>query len=95
MFNKLSSDGIKVPGGFATTAWSFDYFLGYNKLKEPLALLMKQLNKQDYSNLKEIGGKARELFHRASLPDRLKKEILTSYTELGNGSFLPVAVRNS
>ena len=95
MFNKLSSRGINVPDGFATTAHSFEYFLDHNKLKEPLALLMKQLNRQDYSNLKEIGSKARELFLNAILPGGLAEEIIESYKELCNGSNLAVAVRSS
>src|SRR6185503_19958138 len=82
MFTQLSVRGIKVPDGFATTALAFDNYLDYNKLKQPLALLMQGLNRNDYSNLNEIGCKARELILQAKLPESLVTAIIESYSEL-------------
>ncbi|HEY6504894.1 MAG TPA: phosphoenolpyruvate synthase [Chitinophagaceae bacterium] len=95
MFSRLSVKGIKVPDGFATTARAFNDFLDQNKLKQPLALLMQNLDRKDYSNLKETGKKARELFLQASLPGELVKAIIESYKELCNGNYSEVAVRSS
>lgn len=36
MFSKLSSKGISVPDGFATTAYSFEEFLTQNSLHSKL-----------------------------------------------------------
>ena len=61
MFNKLSSKGIRVPDGFATTAFAFRKFLQHNKIEEQLKQLMALLDKKNYSNLDEVSGKARAL----------------------------------
>ena len=61
MFSKLSSKGIPVPDGFASTTFAFEEFLTQNLLQLPLNDLMLQLDKKDYLNLKETGAKARKL----------------------------------
>ena len=33
MFTQLSSKGVNVPDGFATTAFSFWYYIDHNKLR--------------------------------------------------------------
>src|SRR4026207_1969980 len=71
MFSKLSSKGIPVPDGFATTAFAFDEFLSTNGLHSRLKDLIEQLDKKNYSNLKETGAKARALLLEAKLPGQL------------------------
>lgn len=94
MITSLSSAGIKVPEGFATTAEAFWYFLDSNKLREPLQQLMEQLNRSNYSNLKQIGSKARQLIHNATIPSDLAENIMHTYFNLcGPGE--AVAVRSS
>ena len=61
MFSKLSSKGIPVPDGFATTTFAFEEFLTQSSLHSSLHDLMLQLDKKDYLNLKETGAKARKL----------------------------------
>src|SRR5665647_362777 len=82
MFSKLSAKGIKVPDGFATTAHAFWHFLDYNSIRQPLQQLMQQLDKKNFTNLKEIGGNARKLIMDVWLPDELEDEIVTAYKEL-------------
>jgi pyruvate,water dikinase len=95
MISRLSSKGISVPNGFATTAFAFEEFLSHNSLHVPLTDLLQQLNKDDYSNLKEIGAAARELLLNAKLPPNLVAAISTGYRELCNGHPVEVAVRSS
>ena len=95
MFSKLSAQGIQVPDGFATTATAFWQFLDHNGIRQPLQELMKQLDKQHYSNLKEIGAKARKLMMDAKLPDELMEEIKSFYKELSGTNEIDVAVRSS
>lgn len=95
MFSKLSSKGIKVPNGFATTAHSFWYFLDYNSIRQPLQQLMQQLDKKDFTNLKEIGSNARKLIMDVWLPDELEDEIASAYKELSGENDIEVAVRSS
>ena len=68
MFNKLSSKGIQVPNGFATTTFAFEEFLTHNSLHSPLYDLMQKLDRGKYINLKAIGLQARELLLKASMP---------------------------
>lgn len=95
MFSKLSSKGIPVPDGFATTAFAFEEFLEHNKLHAPLFDLMLQLNKKDFSNLKETGAKARKLLIDAELPKNLQLAIAHAYKQLCGDTYFEVAVRSS
>lgn len=94
MITSLSSAGIRVPEGFATTASAFWYFIDTNKLREPLQNLMAQLKRPDFSNLGEIGSKARQLIRNASIPDDLSEIIMHTYFNLC-GPADAVAVRSS
>ena len=95
MFSKLSSKGIPVPDGFATTAFAFEEFLTHNSLQSLLYDLMLQLNKKNYSNLKEVGTKAKELLLKAELPHNLQLSIIEAYKELCGDTYFEVAVRSS
>ncbi len=95
MFTQLSNKSIKVPNGFATTASAFSYFLEYNGLKKPLQDLMQQLDRKNYSNLKEIGSKARKLLLSAKMPTDLSEVIVEAYKELCGEKYFEVAVRSS
>ena len=95
MFSQLSAQGIQVPDGFATTATAFWQFLDHNGIRQPLQQLLKQLDKQHYSNLKDIGAKARKLIMDAKLPEDLMREIITHYKELSGTNEIDVAVRSS
>lgn len=95
MFSKLSSKGIAVPNGFATTVVAFEEFLTYNSLQPLLYGLMQQLNRKTFSNLKEVGAKARELLLAAKLPINLQDALAGAYKELCGGTYFEVAVRSS
>jgi pyruvate, water dikinase len=95
MFSKLSAKGIKIPDGFATTALAFRNFLNDNKLNDLLQGLLKQLDTQNFSNLKEIGNKAREHMLSAKMPQALQDAIRRAYKELGKDQLIEVAVRSS
>ncbi len=95
MFSKLSAKGIGVPDGFATTTFAFEEFLTYNNLHAPLYDLMQQLDKLNFSNLKEVGIDARALFLNSSMPINLQSAIVQSYKELCGNTNLEVAVRSS
>lgn len=95
MFNQLSGKGIKVPDGFATTSSAFSYFINYNNLGQPLIDLMQKLDRENYSNLKEIGLEARKLLSSAKMPDDLIHEIIDGYKNLCGKNYFEVAVRSS
>jgi pyruvate, water dikinase len=95
MFSNLSSKGIAVPDGFATTTFAFEEFLTHNALHAPLYDLMQQLDKINYSNLKEIGAKARALFLIASIPKNIELAVVHAYKELCGQDYFEMAVRSS
>jgi len=95
MYSQLSSRGIRVPNGFAITSEGFWHFLDYNIIRRPLQEVMHELDKKNFSNLKEIGYKARMLILRGNLPEDLKEDILDSYQSLSGSHEKEVAVRSS
>lgn len=95
ILSQLSSKGIPVPDGFATTAGAFEEFLIHNSLHSPLYDLMQQLDKKNYSNLRETGSKARKLMLDAELPKNFQLAIVHAYKELCGGNYFEVAVRSS
>lgn len=95
MYTKLASKGICVPDGFATTANAFQTFLEENNLKSKLDELLKSLDRKNFSNLKEVGSKARDLMMHADISNSLAKEIIQAYRQLCKDGDKAVAVRSS
>jgi pyruvate,water dikinase len=95
MLCKLSSKGISVPDGFAITAFGFEEFLTYNALHTPLYDLMVELDKKSFSNLADIGTKARGLLLAAKLPHNLQESLINAYNMLCSMEQDAVAVRSS
>src|SRR5688572_18254541 len=95
MFTQLSPTGIKIPDGFATTAFAFKQFLEHNQLSELVQQLMEKLDKEQFSNLKETGHKAREIILAATMPKELEDAIIKAYKELSGKRYVEVAVRSS
>ncbi|GAB2849434.1 phosphoenolpyruvate synthase [Hymenobacter ruber] len=97
LFNRLTSKGISVPNGFATTAAAYWLFLDENHLREPLAALLAQMDNQEFSNLADIGSQARALLSAAPLPAPVATAIEDAYQQLVDGyeHEIQVAVRSS
>lgn len=95
MFSKLTSKGIAVPDGFATTTFAFEEFLIHNSLPSKLDDLMRELDKNNYENLNKTGAKARELMLAGEVPPGLQSSILQAYRELCGEMDCEVAVRSS
>lgn len=96
MFSQLSSKGIKVPNGFAATSAGFWLFIEFNNLKPKLSAVLSELDKKDFSNLRAVGAKARQLIMEAKLPTELGDQIISAYHQLfANAEPGPVAVRSS
>lgn len=95
MYNNLIPQGIRVPNGFAITTTAYKDFINYNSLSAPLNELMKLLDKTDFTNLSEIGLKARKLLLDAKFPLDLQTDITSAYADLSEGNDPAVAVRSS
>jgi pyruvate, water dikinase len=95
MITTLSASGIRVPDGFATTSDAFWLFIDRNNLRLPLFDLLAKLDRQKFSNLKEIGEQARQLILKSPMPSELSESIREAYSELFGGKNMDVAVRSS
>ena len=95
MFTQLSSNGIQVPDGFATTCFAFEEFLTHNALHLPLHNLMSQLDISDFSNLAQTGMQARELIMKGEMPPEFREDIIGAYRQLIGKDDIAVAVRSS
>ena len=95
MITTLSTKGINVPGGFATTSFAFWSFLDANKLRESLQQLMSTLDKKSFSNLKDVGAAARSLILNGTMPGPISSEIINAYKKLCGNEYFEVAVRSS
>ncbi|HTK19470.1 MAG TPA: phosphoenolpyruvate synthase [Mucilaginibacter sp.] len=95
MFAHLVPKGISVPDGFAVTAAGYRYFLSSNHLELPLAKLMGELDRKEFTNLAEIGQKARTLIMNAQMPNDLQMAIVDEYDYVFDFREQAVAVRSS
>jgi len=97
MIRELAGQGVRVPGGFATTAAAYRHLLRSNGLTEPLGGLLTGLDADDLVALQAAGKAARNLLLNATLPADLSEAILAAYRELAtpDGVLPAVAVRSS
>ncbi len=97
MFQQLSSKGINIPDGFATSADAYRKFIRENEIEEKLKETLSSLKADDSEKLQEAGEKCRNLIMEASIPEDIEKAILKSYKELKKRekSLESVAVRSS
>ena len=92
MIRELSAEGVRVPGGFATTAAAYRHFIGSGGLQQQLHAILDGLDGRDIAQLQAAGAAARALLLGTPLPDDLQAAILAAYRQLGQPS---VAVRSS
>lgn len=95
MISQLSSAGVRVPGGFATTAQAFRDFLKYSRLESKISDKLKALNPEDVRELASAGQEIRQWIIEAPFSKEFESAIREEFAKLdsdGNGSF---AVRSS
>jgi pyruvate,water dikinase len=95
LLSQLADAGVRVPGGFATTAQAFRDFLSGTGLDTRIADRLKTLNPDDVRELALAGAQIRQWIVEAPLPKQLHDDIASAFAQLdadGKGSF---AVRSS
>jgi len=97
MISKLTKAGIRVPGGFATTAEAFRRFLDHNNLEQRINDELDTLDVSDVDALQKSGSKIRQWVIDSPLQDDLKHDINTAWHQMNEQSpdELAVAVRSS
>src|SRR5438477_1455293 len=97
MTGALAAAGIRVPGGFATTADAFREFLAADRLDRRIAEKLKSLDCDDVNALAACGKQIRSWVMEAPLPGDLERDIRKFYQELEaqSSSEASFAVRSS
>ncbi|HEU4539638.1 MAG TPA: phosphoenolpyruvate synthase [Jiangellaceae bacterium] len=92
----LGGAGIRVPNGFATTAYAYWRYLDANELRDRIAAEISRLRSD--ATLHEVGTAIRSLFAAAEMPQDLATAITDAYHLLSSESHaeqVDVAVRSS
>ena len=79
MISQLAATGVRVPGGFATTAHAFREFLEFGGLTERIAARLKSLDTDDVRALAEAGTEIRHWIGDAPFPPELEKEVRADF----------------
>lgn len=95
MYNQLTSKGVSIPNGFATTSFAFWEFLKDNYIEVPLKQILTKLDRKHYSNLEIIGQQARELILTENFSSTFSEDIKKAYLDLCGKGLKAVAVRSS
>ena len=97
MIKYLDAAGVRVPGGFATTADAFHDFLGIDGLEGRIKQRLASFDVEDVAELSKAGKEIRAWVLETPLPTRLQTEIGQAYDALADstGEDTSVAVRSS
>lgn len=97
LIGQLAGAGIRVPGGFATTADAFREFLSRDGLDARINERLNRLNPDDVDELARCGAEIRQWIIDTPFQPELEAEIASSYAALTGPQGQPaaVAVRSS
>ena len=82
MISQLAEAGIRVPGGFATTAPAFREYLAHGDLAARITARLQDLDVADVRALAAAGSEIRGWLVAAPLPPALEQEIRGAYAKL-------------
>ncbi len=97
MIHHLAEVGVRVPGGFATTADAYREFLAKDGLDERIQALLDDLDVEDVAKLAQVGPRIRGWILEQPFPAALEAGINDYYQQLvaEAGSEVSWAVRSS
>lgn len=98
MYQKLLKRGVKVPNGFAITAYAYRYLLKKAGIQDDIRRILKGLDTNNLKDLAKRGAAVRATIMRAKFPLELEQDILKNYRLLSKsfkGNNVDVAVRSS
>jgi pyruvate,water dikinase len=79
MISQLAASGVRVPGGFATTAHAFRVFLEQGGLAGRIHAALEALDADDVRALAETGQRIRQWVLDTPFPSELEQEIRKSF----------------
>jgi len=96
MISNLKDSGVKVPGGFATTAEAYRKFIAQSGLDKKISDALSSLDVDDVTALADTGERIRKWMIDTPLPGDLRADIESAYQKLtGGDAEFAVAVRSS
>ncbi len=97
MHQKLTSQGVAVPNGYAITAYAYRYLLKEAGVGAAIEAALAGLDTHDLYNLQERGARVRDIIRTAEFPANLRQEIISAYKRMEDeyGQGVDVAVRSS
>ncbi len=95
MISNLVRLGVRVPGGFATTAQAYRDFLEQGGLAERIRAELDGLDVDDVERLAATGARIRGWILETTFHDRLQQEILAAFDQMDGEAGIAVAVRSS
>lgn len=102
MIQQLAPQGVRVPTGFATTAYAYRHFIRTAGLEEKMRFFFESLDTEDLGSLRRCGQSVRNLILETPFPPELEDAISKAYLNLcartpgqNHSQSLDVAVRSS
>jgi pyruvate,water dikinase len=99
MVSNLSGAGVRVPGGFATTADAYREFLAANGLYDRIRHTVEALDVTDVAELARVGANVRDWIMAQPFPAGFESDLRGAYARLVAGDsqpeFVSWAVRSS
>ncbi len=95
MIGALAQLGVRVPGGFATTADAYREFLQQGGLDARIRAALTGLDIDDVKQLATIGAGIREWILATPFPPALEHAVLEAFRGMSAGREIAVAVRSS
>ena len=96
MISQLAASGVRVPGGFATTAHAFRRFLAHQGLAARIESRLAALNTDDVRALADAGSQIRQWIIATPLPADLEAAVRAAYENLSaDDATATFAVRSS
>lgn len=98
MISRLGHAGVRVPGGFATTADAFHEFLNQASLKNDIEHALKGLDVDDVKALANVGASIRDMIKNTAFTRAFESAVRDAFdalkAQIGHDNFT-VAVRSS
>ena len=96
LISQLAASGVRVPGGFATTAQAFDDFVAHNKLGESIGAILARVDVEDVGALAKAGAEIRAKVEQGAFPPELERQVRDEYARVSGGAAgASFAVRSS
>lgn len=97
MISQLTQLGVRVPGGFATTAAAYRDFLAQGGLDQRIRAVLDNLAVEDVTVLALVGSRIRQWIMDTPLPPRLENEVRAAYEKMQQeaGGEISLAIRSS